>query len=61
VGLQSITLPEFVHGSRVDRASRSSRATIHRVGGVELVEHAAKLHSLGLGPAARFAKHLPRP
>jgi hypothetical protein len=43
----------------VDRAGRSSRVTIHRVGGVELSEHAAKLHSLGLGPAARSASSVP--
>jgi hypothetical protein len=35
---------------RVDRARRSSRVAIHRVGGVELVEQAAKLGAGSLGP-----------
>jgi hypothetical protein len=35
--LKPAFLPVF-NRSRVDRASRSSRVTIHRVGGVELVE-----------------------
>jgi hypothetical protein len=41
--------------SRVDRASRSSRAS-NQVAGVELVEQAAKLRPVGLGslPAPAF-------
>src|SRR5580704_13956415 len=46
--------------SRVDRASRSSRVTIH-VAGIELVEQAAKLRPVGLTSARHFAEHLSRP
>jgi hypothetical protein len=51
---------------RVQQVARRSRQPAeprhhHHVGGVELVEHAAKLRSVGLGSAFDFAEHLARP
>jgi hypothetical protein len=48
------------NGSRVDRASRSSRVTINHVAGGELGQQAAKLRPVGLGSAHHLAEHLAR-